>query len=257
VRLIVSLFALTLLAACRSGSTPIPEARADESAQRAAVVELFTSEGCSSCPPADVVLSELAQSADRRIYPLEFHVDYWDSLGWPDRFASRENTARQGSYGRVFGLRGLYTPQMIVGGTEQFTGSDRIRADAAIAHVLAQRGTVRLSVHARAAGPGAITLDFAAVGAPAESVLNVAIVERSATTSVSAGENAGKTLRHANVVRSFTTTPIVSPTGTVLVALPASLARDPAELIAYVQQKSADGVGMAVLAADRAALPLL
>ena len=262
VRSFVLPFALTL-AACRSGSTPIPEARADESAPGAAVVELFTSEGCSSCPPADVVLSELAQSADRRIYPLEFHVDYWDSLGWPDRFASRENTARQGSYGRAFGLRGLYTPQMIVGGTEQFTGSDRARAEAAIARVLAHRGTVQLSVHARAVGPGTVMLDYAAVGAPAESVLNVAIVERSVSTSVRAGENAGKTLRHANVVRGFTTTPIAPPagtatgtrTGTVLVAVPVSLARDGAELVAYLQKSRDDG-GMAVLAADRSALPL-
>ena len=250
----IAVVVLTALTACHS-SPSLPEARADEPASAVAVVELFTSEGCSSCPPADVVLSELARSADRRIYPLAFHVDYWDSLGWPDRFASHENTSRQGAYERAFGLRGLYTPQMIVGGTEQFTGSDRDRADAAIGRVLAHRGSLRLSVRVRATWADAVTVDYEAPGAPAGSVLSVAVVERSVSTSVRAGENAGRTLRHANVVRAFVGATLSAPTGSVVVHPPASLSRDAGEVIAYVQLPSGDTGGMPVLAADRAALP--
>ena len=94
------------LFACRSTSTPVPEARADEppgGAGGIAVVELFTSEGCSSCPPADEVLGDLSRRSDGPIYALGFHVDYWDNLGWPDRAASPDNTARQKAYAHAFG----------------------------------------------------------------------------------------------------------------------------------------------------------
>jgi hypothetical protein len=98
----------------------MPEARADEvprSERGVAVVELFTSEGCSSCPPADLLLGDLARQ-NVAVYPLEFHVDYWNGLGWPDRFSSSDWTQRQRAYARSLGDRGLYTPQMIVGGTD-------------------------------------------------------------------------------------------------------------------------------------------
>src|SRR5579872_1033847 len=121
------------VSACRaSGAAGIAEARADElptSPGGIAVVELFTSEGCSSCPPADLALADLERQS-RAVYALEFHVDYWDRLGWPDRFSSPDWTRRQREYAEAFGARGLYTPQMIVGGTDAFTGSDRARAQA-------------------------------------------------------------------------------------------------------------------------------
>ena len=249
---------LLALAGCRSGAATVPEARADEpaaSAKGVAVVELFTSEGCSSCPPADDVLADLARTSDRPVYALAFHVDYWDDLGWPDRFASHENTMRQRAYARAFGRGGVYTPQMIVGGAEQFTGSDRDRATAAVARALSRPADVQLVIHPHASGPGAVTLDFGAPGAPAGAVLNVAVVERSASTSVRAGENAGRTLHHANVVRVFVTAPFRAPAGSVVLQLPSSLSRDGAELIAYVQQPSSDHVGMPILGAARAQLP--
>jgi hypothetical protein len=256
---LASILLAGLAASCRAGSPSLPEARADESAPAFAVVELFTSEGCSSCPPADGVLADLVQSADPRIYALAFHVDYWDSLGWPDRFASRANTSRQDAYERALGLEGLYTPQMIVGGTEQFTGSDRAHAGAAIARALSHGGALRLALRARVPMGDAVTIDYEVPGVPAGSVLAVAVVERSRSTSVRAGENAGKTLRHANVVRGFATAPLDAPTGSVVVHTPEALSRgdgpNAGEVIAYVQRSSAGVAGMPVLAAARAALP--
>jgi hypothetical protein len=249
---------LLALAGCRSGSATVPEARADEpasSAKGVAVVELFTSEGCSSCPPADDVLADLARTSDRPVYALAFHVDYWDDLGWPDRFASHESTMRQRAYERAFGKGGVYTPQMIVGGTEQFTGSDRDRATAAVARALSHPADVQLVVRPHASGPDAVTVDFEAPGAPSGAVLNVAVVERSASTSVRAGENAGKTLHHANVVRVFLATPFRAPAGSVVLQLPPSLPRDDLELIAYVQRPSSEHGGMPILGATRAQLP--
>lgn len=245
------------LTACRADSTPVPEARADEPAQATgvAVVELFTSEGCSSCPPADAVLADIVRSSGRGTYALEFHVDYWDDLGWPDRFASPENTARQRAYARAFGTGGLYTPQMIVGGVEQFTGSDRTHATAAIARALAHSTNVNLSIRTRTAGRDLVAVDFEQRGAPLPAFFTVAVVERSAVTPVRAGENAGKTLHHTNVVRAFASLPLTSERGTLTIPLPSSFSHEDADVIAYLQRDASDGTGMPVLAATRSPVP--
>jgi hypothetical protein len=248
---------LLALAACRSpGSTAIPEARADEAPRPAAtaatggvaVVELFTSEGCSSCPPADALLERLAGRPG--VFALSFHVDYWDDLGWPDRFASAENTARQHAYARSLGARGLYTPQLVVGGADAFVGSDADHAEGSVTRALASPAPVRLALRVHTT-PGEAVVDYEAQGAPAGAVLDVAVVERTATSEVRAGENAGRTLRHANVVRSFASSP-VSPSGTVTLRLPPALRRAGADVIAYVQRPSSDGGGMPILGAASA-----
>jgi hypothetical protein len=247
-----------LLGACRPGSSTVPEARADEPASAStsvAVVELFTSEGCSSCPAADDVLSELARTTDRRVYPLAFHVDYWDSLGWPDRFASPDNTSRQRTYALSFGRGGLYTPQMVVNGTEEFTGSDRARAKSAVTHAIARPASVKLMLHPRSRGSNALAVEYEVAGAPAGALLNVAIVERAASTSVLAGENAGRTLHHANIVRSFSTATIGSPTGSITVRLPSPLPHEEGEVVVYVQESSGTNGGRPILGAARAPLP--
>src|SRR5690242_801257 len=104
--------------------------------RRPVVVELFTSEGCSSCPPADALLAELVSKQpidDVQIIPLAFHVDYWNNLGWMDRFSAPKFTQRQRDYGQAMKLRSIYTPQMVVNGHEEFVGSDREAAQKAIA----------------------------------------------------------------------------------------------------------------------------
>jgi hypothetical protein len=256
----IALLASAMFASCRSpGSVPVPEARAGQADASdltgTAVLELFTSEGCSSCPPADAVLADVARANERSLYALGFHVDYWDDLGWPDRFAAPVNTARQRAYARAFGSGSLYTPQAIVGGTEQFNGSDRDRADAAIGRALSRPTALHLAVRARRRDAGTFVVDYDAPGAPSGCVLDVAVVERSTSTVVRAGENAGKTLRHANVVRSFTVTPLTSPTGSLIVAAPPSLRSEDGEVIAYAQQSVGGAHGLPILGAARAPLP--
>jgi hypothetical protein len=246
------------LACCRSpGAAPIPEAHAEQvgAPAGAAIVELFTSEGCSSCPPADAVLADIVRANDRAVYALAFHVDYWDDLGWRDRFASPANTTRQRAYARAFGAGSMYTPQAIVGGTEQFNGSDRDRASDAIGRALSRPATVRLSMRVHRRDPEAIVVDYEAPGAPAGCVLEVAVVEKSASTIVRAGENAGKTLHHANVVRAFAASPIALPTGSQVVATPSSLRSEDGDVIAYVQLPANPARGLPVLGAARAPLP--
>lgn len=258
-RCLVALAALTL-AACRvSGTTGLTEARAEERAPDAtaggtAVVELFTSEGCSSCPPADAVLADLARRSPG-VCALEFHVDYWDDLGWPDPFASPEFTARQHSYAQAFRTRGMFTPQMVVNGTDSFTGSDRAHAEESVARALARPGTLPLSITTRPIDSGSLLVEYRAPNASSNATINIAVVEHSASIDVRAGENAGRRLLHSNIVRALAVAPIHQAAGSTVVRLPPALHRADAEVMAFVQLPDTSGAGMPVLDCARSALP--
>ena len=236
----------------------VPEAHAQEAARGArggggtpvAVVELFTSEGCSSCPRADVVLGELARIAPS-VVTLAFHVDYWDELGWADRFSSPDWTARQREYARSFGTSNLYTPQMVVGGSDAFVGSDAGHARESIGRALARPSRVSVSARAHTAGGDGVVVDVAAPGAPSDAEVHVALVEREATVEVGAGENAGRSLHHTSIVRAFAT---ASGQGRVTLRLPPGLAPKDAEVVAFVQRKPSAAGGMPILGAARAAI---
>jgi hypothetical protein len=167
------------------------------SAQNPVVVELFTSEGCSSCPPADALLLQLSQKNDGTLILLGEHVDYWNYIGWTDRFSSKQFSQRQAEYANALHAS-VYTPQMVIDGRAQFVGNDgaevqkRIAAAASsqkLAKVwLAWEGNSRLRV---------------SVQAPqlAKAEVLLAITEDGLSTDVGKGENGGKTLHHAAVVR--------------------------------------------------------
>jgi len=200
-----------------------------------AVVELFTSEGCSSCPPADRVLAEV--STDPGVYALEFHVDYWNSLGWRDPYSTAASSQRQRSYASQLGEDQVYTPQMIVNGTNAFVGSNRVRADAAIAAGLAARPRVTLTVQL-----SGDRLTYRATHAPGDSRLCVAIVEARRTSKVTRGENAGRTLEHARVVRAFSTSAIEEESGSL--KLPGKVPAG-GSVVAFVQEGSGAILGAA------------
>jgi hypothetical protein len=166
-------------------------------------VELFTSQGCSSCPPADAQLGKLRERPD--IVALSFHVDYWDYIGWKDPFAGRVMTARQRAYARVLRQRYVYTPEMVVDGITHEPGVTKASIDemlAAAQRQSSQRATPQLSRVMD--GPLTITLaPFKFDGAPAEVVL--AVYDRRHSTPVPRGENTGHTIENFNVVRRFET----------------------------------------------------
>jgi hypothetical protein len=170
-----------------------------------ALIELFTSEGCSSCPPADALLGRIVADAERghlAVYALAYHVDYWDHLGWRDRFSSPVFTERQNAYAKRFGLASLYTPQIVVNGERQFVGSDETAARTAIHDGLARPDAVPLTLSTRSAGPE-VAVECSAPGAPAGTALEVAWVDDRATSSPDRGENGGRTLHHVHVVRDL------------------------------------------------------
>ena len=176
----------------------VPGLAAAQAPERLVVVELFTSQGCSSCPPADALLTELART-EPGLLPLGLHVTYWDRLGWRDPYALPAATARQRGYAARFEQEGVYTPQMVVDGQRQAVGSDRAAVRAAIRDArLSAEAQPALQVTADGAGlrvqsgrsPGAVTLWL--VG-----------FDPRHSTAVGAGENGGRTLQETNVVRAL------------------------------------------------------
>lgn len=163
-------------------------------------LELFTSQGCSSCPPADRHLGELARRAD--IVALSFHVDYWNYLGWKDRFASHETTERQRIYARVLKQRYVYTPEMVVDGLANEPGIDKGSLETRLVEAR-QRRAQRATPQFTRAPNESLTVSLApfTLEAPADIVL--AVYDRRHATPVHEGENHGRTLENFNVVRSF------------------------------------------------------
>lgn len=162
-------------------------------------VELFTSQGCSSCPPADAYLGILARRPD--IVALSFHVDYWDYIGWRDRFATRDTTERQRTYARVLKQRYVYTPEMVVEGMAHDTGRDRSAIEKLLA--VAQRSsTPRATPELSLAADGSLVVRLPAhrpQSEPAE--ITLMVYDRRHATPVASGENQGRMLDNFNVVR--------------------------------------------------------
>jgi hypothetical protein len=170
-------------------------------AQNPVVVELFTSEGCSSCPPADAVLLQLSQSGlkGEEVILLGEHVDYWNYIGWTDRFSSKQFSQRQSEYASALRAE-VYTPQMVIDGREQFVGNDAAEVDSRIVAAAKRPMPGQVSL----AWEGNSRLRVAAQSATAvKAKVLLAITEDGLSTQVANGENGGKTLHHAAVVRSL------------------------------------------------------
>ena len=174
-----------------------------------ALVELFTSEGCSSCPPADKLLQKIDQIAEQRklkVYTVSYHVDYWDHLGWKDPFAAKWATERQQSYRRRFRSKNIYTPQMVVNGTIPFVGSNEKQATQAINEVLKQAPLGKLRVTSglstREQTP-TVEIKIDVSGNQTTDQIVLILVQKSAEQKVAAGENSGKQLSHIHVARQL------------------------------------------------------
>jgi hypothetical protein len=211
---------------------------------RPVVVELYTSQGCSSCPPADALLGQL--SARKDVLAVSLPVTYWDMLGWRDTLASDANTRRQKAYAKQLGRGGVYTPQMIIDGTSDVVGSREQKVDAAIAARMTDMETVPVDLEANRQQVRI------AVGQSAEAGYDATIwlfgILPQATVRIGDGENGGRTLTYRNVVRE------IRAVGTwkgqpVTVTLPRAEAGPPHEGIAVVVQQGGYGrvVGAALL----------
>src|SRR6202041_6435 len=177
-------------------------------AQKTVLVELFTSEGCSSCPPADALLRQVngsQTSAGQLIVGISEHVTYWNHLGWSDPYSSSTYTDRQDAYSQRFHLEGVYTPQMVINGAEQIVGSDRAALLRAVMTEEEHPSRMALRILSVEAGQGGWNVHFSASGElPAHGVDLIAVLaDDSDPSSVLHGENSGRTLAHVAVARSI------------------------------------------------------
>jgi len=173
------------------------------------LVELFTSEGCSDCPPADELLRRIDRkqtSAGKLIVGVSEHVTYWNHLGWSDPFSLDKSDQRQNAYSNKFGLNGVYTPQMVVNGTEEFVGSDSAKLSAALQKEDRHPSSVDVRIASLDLAAGKLTVRFSADGVfPSQGVDVIAVLaDDTDRSSVQRGENSGHTLTHVAVARSLT-----------------------------------------------------
>lgn len=197
-----------------------------------AVIELFTSEGCSSCPPADNAVANLLKEHSSNVYVLSYHVDYWDNLGWKDKFSNAAYTQTQKEYARIFKLSSIYTPQVVVNGSEQFVGSDESKLNAAVNKGLQQVLNAEISVDAKANENKTVVVNYTTGATNAK--LKVALVQLNATNKIQRGENTGATLHHVNIVRDIKTIP-ASANGSITLSIPNGLTASECKVIAFTQ----------------------
>lgn len=160
------------------------------------VVELFTSQGCSSCPPADRYLGQLAERED--VIALSWHVDYWDYIGWKDKFASKESTARQRAYGRALGQRFIYTPEIVVDGRAHSSSPTQVSQ-----FLERERAAPKLKVSISKAASGAHQVALPASGFKGKASVLLVFFDDKHVTKIARGENGGRDLANYNVVRDF------------------------------------------------------
>ncbi len=234
-----------LAAACVSADARQPPAPAGPPTP--VVVELFTSEGCSSCPPADALLETLVETqpvAGAEVVALEEHVDYWDALGWKDPFSSAALTERQRGYADTFQSDDIYTPQMVVDGRDAFVGSDGSAARHAVGHALGlEHGSLAIAVTSAGGGRATVLLTAGPLPASAHAGaadLLLAVTEDHLQSDVKRGENHGRTLHHAAVVRSLATVGQVPAGGATLegtIVLAPDWNRAALRVVAFVQER--------------------
>ncbi len=199
------------------------------------VAELFTSEGCSSCPPADKLIEKITQqNPGKSIYVLAFHVDYWDHQGWKDRFSDPAYTARQRRYADWLNLETVYTPQIVINGHKEFIGSYENNITKTITKELAQAAAQTVSLRPHVEG-SQLYVDFTAAGEK-NSELVLALVQKTATSNVKAGENTGRQLTHVQIVRQLYAQD-VTDNKKITLELPNDFNAKGFELIGFVQQK--------------------
>jgi hypothetical protein len=216
----------------RTGANGGPEA------EGFAVIELFTSEGCSSCPPADEVLAgvvERARANRLRVYALAWHVDYWDYLGWEDPYGLAAASKRQRSYDQALG-QGVYTPQAVINGSRvaSYAGSEQA-VRTTLERALREPTDAEIVLGPAVPREGELTIQYEAGSLPGNSEVLLAVAERGIRENVTSGENRGKVLQHENVVRAFARSG--ERFGTVRIDLPTDLDPNRSSVIALVQDQ--------------------
>ena len=203
-----------------------------------AVVELFTSEGCSSCPPADEAVIQLIKDHPKNVFVLGYHVDYWNYIGWTDAFSKPSFTDRQRQYADKFSLSSIYTPQIIINGKKELVGSNRGLLQSTVQSELTGNNSIPVKLVVKNENNQTISVLYDA-GEANGAILNIALVQLKAESSVKRGENKGKLLQHIDIVRDFKTiTASKKISGTMSFAFPKDIPANGLKIVAFLQNKN-------------------
>jgi hypothetical protein len=208
----------------------------NEKLQPFAVVELFTAEGCSSCPPADDLLKEmtdLLSKEGKEVIGLSFHVTYWNKNGWEDPYGQEIFTERQKKYVQMIGTEQVYTPQAVVNGGKEFIGSNPIAFRDEVTAAVSRIPTIEIKATATVEN-NSLVVEYQSSKVQSNTVLNIALVETNIEHFIPRGENKNRTLRHYNVVRNFSTSSIKANDKIVLF-WPKDLTTSNSSVIIYAQ----------------------
>jgi hypothetical protein len=202
-----------------------------------AVLELFTSEGCSSCPPADELMASIQkETKGEAVFIIAYHVDYWDRLGWKDVFSSPAYSDRQQQYGRWLNVSPIYTPQVVVNGKEQFVGSESSAIHKAITEQLKVKPGTTLTLQA-IQGNGKLNLKYQATSIKSGCRLMIALLQKSAQSHVGRGENQGRLLSHIQIVRKLQSEVLSGGSGNSTIELPKDFNTQTWEVLAFIQDQ--------------------
>src|SRR5688572_11633756 len=202
-----------------------------------ALIELFTSEGCSSCPPADEALGEIQKKYnDKNVLVLSYHVDYWNKLGWKDIFSDVFFTQRQEYYSNIFRLKNIYTPQVVVNGKKEFLGSDKSKLISSIEEQLDEKPAASIKLNVVQNIEGKIDVHYSAEGVEAKKEQAILVlIQKMATNEIKKGENKGRTLHHINIVRNIFYLPLKEKNTNF--TLPAGLKKEDVFVAGFIQDK--------------------
>lgn len=197
-----------------------------------ALIELFTSEGCSSCPPADELVARIQkEDSNKPVYILAYHVDYWNNLGWKDPFSSPAYSQRQRQYAAWLKAE-VYTPQIVVNGKREFVGSEEGTLRNAIQNGIQKTDNSRLTLTNTHIDHDQLSLQYQTHGGNA---LLIAFVQKTATTQVKHGENGGRTLSHVNIVKALNSVALHQPNGNVAMHLPDGYNQQTYDIVVFTQ----------------------
>jgi hypothetical protein len=199
---------------------------------------LFTSEGCSSCPPADELLAKFQKEAEgKSIYILAYHVDYWDRVGWKDMFSNADYSKRQVRYGKWLHTSSVYTPQVVVNGKAEFVGSNEPAIRSAISSQLALKPGSALKLQVRQENEKWV-VQYRAMNTKKNDILLIILLQKKAETKVERGENAGRILEHVQIVRQLNAEQLnISGQGSFTAAFPKGLNLQNGDILGLIQDQ--------------------
>ena len=206
------------------------------------IMELFTSQGCSSCPPADNLLGKYVNMGNTNIIPLAFHVDYWNRLGWTDSFSSFKYSQRQRDYAMIIDGSSVYTPQLVINGEKEFVGSDAGKISAAVNNGLKMKADILISIDKIEKKGKSITVNFSFDKIIMHSRIQAALVQKQVLTNILKGENRGLKLINYNVVRDFNSLSTGINPASISLNMPAGYKDSDFTIVLFVQDDASGRV---------------